>query len=63
MILKKKLELTIHFPKSYKKQLVLKDILKNVPHSLCAVYNDKKKEILKYVKPGGCWRDLPDEYC
>jgi len=49
------------FPKPYKKQLMLKDILKNVPSSPCAKYNDKKKEVLKYVKPGGCWRDLPDE--
>jgi len=49
------------FPKPYKKQLTLKDILKDVPPSSCATYNEKKKEVLKYVKPGGCWRDLPDD--
>ena len=49
------------FPKPHKKQLVLRDILKNVPKSECAVYNDKKKDVLKYVSPGGCWRDLPDD--
>lgn len=49
------------FPKPYEKQLVLSDILKDVPDSLCATYNEKKKEVLKYVKPGGCWRDLPDD--
>jgi len=59
--IKEKIELDYTFPKPYKKQLVLKDILKDVPHSQCAVYNDKKKEVLKYVKAGGCWRDLPDD--
>ncbi len=49
------------FPKPHKKHLVLRDILKNVPNSECAKYNDKKKEVLKYVPAGGCWRDLPDD--
>jgi len=49
------------FPKPHNKKLVLKDILQDVPPSPCAVYNDKKKAVLKYVKAGGCWRDLPDE--
>ncbi|MEY8767530.1 DNA cytosine methyltransferase [Francisella philomiragia] len=48
------------FPRPYKKHLVLRDVLQNVPYSECAKYNDKKKEVLKYVKPGGCWKDLPD---
>ena len=59
--IKERIGVDYTFPKPYKKQLVLQDILKNVPHSPCAVYNDKKKEVLKHVKPGGCWRDLPDE--
>lgn len=49
------------FPKPHKNQLMLRDILKDVPSSPCASYNEKKKEVLKYVKPGGCWRDLPDD--
>jgi len=49
------------FPKPHKKKLVLRDILQNVPPSPCATYNEKKKEIFKYVKAGGCWRDLPDD--
>lgn len=49
------------FPKPYEKKLNLKDVLQNVPESECASYNEKKKEVLKYVSPGGCWRDLPDE--
>jgi DNA (cytosine-5)-methyltransferase 1 len=59
--IKEKIGINYTFPKVYKNQLALKDILKNVPDSPCAIYNNKKKEILKYVKPGGCWRDLPDD--
>ena len=58
--IKEQIGVDFTFPKPYKKQLVLKDILQDVPYSPCAAYNDKKKEILKYVKAGGCWRDLPD---
>ena len=49
------------FPKPYSYQLTLGDILKDVPPSECATYNEKKKEVLKHVSPGGCWRDLPDD--
>jgi len=59
--IKSKIKDKFEFPKPYKKQLTLKDILKDVPPSSCATYNEKKKEVLKYVKPGGCWRDLPDD--
>lgn len=59
--IKERIGVDYTFPKPYKKQLVLKDILKNVPPSPCATYNDKKKEVLKHIKPGGCWRDLPDD--
>ena len=59
--IKEKIGVDYTFPKAHIKQLTLKDILQNVPLSPCAVYNDKKKEVLKYVKPGGCWRDLPDD--
>ena len=49
------------FPTPHDKTLTLKDILQDVPDSPCATYNEKKKEVLKHVKPGGCWRDLPDD--
>lgn len=49
------------FPNPLKTRLTLKDILQNVPHSPCASYSDKKKEIFSLVPQGGCWRDLPDE--
>jgi len=59
--IKEKIGIDYTFPKPHIKQLTLKDILQNVPHSPCAIYNDKKKSVLKHVKPGGCWRDLPDD--
>ncbi len=59
--IKEKIGVDYTFPKPYIKQLTLKDILQDVPPSPCAVYNEKKKEVLKHVKPGGCWRDLPDD--
>ena len=49
------------FPKPKEKKLVLKDILQNVPSSLCASYNDRKKEIFALVPQGGCWRNLPED--
>ncbi len=49
------------FPQPYNYTLTLKDILKDVPKSECAKYNLKKREIFKYIKPGGCWRDLPPD--
>ncbi len=59
--IKSKIKDEFEFPKPYKKQLTLKDILQDVPPSPYATYNEKKKEVLKYVSPGGCWRDLPDD--
>lgn len=59
--IRKKIDFDYSYPKPYKETLTLKDILQDVPQSDCAKYNDKKKEVLKYVSPGGCWRDLPDD--
>ena len=49
------------FPEPHKKKLVLSDVLKNVPDSLCSSYSPAKKEVLDLVPAGGCWRDLPQE--
>jgi len=49
------------FPAPLIKKLKLKDILQDVPSSLCATYSDKKKEIFALISQGGCWRDLPDK--
>jgi len=49
------------YPKPLEKKLVLKDILQNVPQSACGTYSEKKKDVLKLVPAGGCWRNLPDD--
>lgn len=59
--IKEKIGIDFTFPKQKEKKLVLKDILQNVPKSLCASYNDKKKAIFKLVPQGGCWRNLPED--
>jgi len=59
--IKKNMKDEFEFPIPYKQKLTLGDILKDVPSSPCASYSDTKKEVLKYVSPGGCWKDLPDD--
>lgn len=59
--LKEKYNLNYKFPKPYGYKLTLKDILKNVPKSEVTEYSTRKKEVMKLVPPGGCWRDLPEE--
>lgn len=49
------------FPEPIDNQLVLKDVLSNVPNSEGAKYPEHKQKILDLVPPGGYWRDLPDE--
>jgi len=49
------------FPKKSKNILVLKDVLMDVPESIGASYPQKKIDVMKLVKPGGCWVDLPED--
>lgn len=49
------------FPKPFGNELVLKDILKDVPPSDGAKYPESKKKVLDLVPPGGYWKDLPDD--
>lgn len=51
--------ITFEFPKKYKKKLVLRDILHNVPLSEGVVYSEYKKSLFELVPPGGYWRDIP----
>lgn len=46
-------------PQEYKP--VLRDVLNNVPDSPGQEYSVKKFEVLKQVRPGGSWVDLPEE--
>lgn len=46
------------FPRKHNRQLVLKDVLKDVPQSECARYSSEKMAIFALVPPGGYWRDI-----
>ncbi|MEG0076115.1 MAG: DNA (cytosine-5-)-methyltransferase [Eubacterium sp.] len=48
-------------PKPFDHQLVLRDVLKDVPDSIGEKYSQKKKEVLKLIPPGGYWKDLPED--
>lgn len=50
-----------NFPEKHKYKPVLKDILKDVPKSICAQYSAYKKEVFSLVPPGGYWRDIDEE--
>jgi DNA (cytosine-5)-methyltransferase 1 len=39
----------------------LREALKDVPKSPHYEYSNEKKKVFKMVKPGGCWRDLPED--
>ena len=55
------LALNYRLPKKYAKQLVLRDVLQNVPPSAGEKYPLPKAKVLDLVPPGGYWRDLPDD--
>ncbi len=48
------------FPKEISQRKVLKDVLYDVPPSEGLLYNEKKKELFKYIPQGGCWIHLPE---
>ncbi len=58
----------LEWPTPSKEIFTLKDALKkgrlfscDVPKSQGQSYSDKKRDVLKLVPAGGCWRDLPDD--
>lgn len=53
--------LKYNYPIQHEKTLTLRDVLKNVPESPYTGYSEKKKQVLKLVPAGGCWRDLPED--
>lgn len=59
--IKKKYNIKFNFPKESKKKIILKDILKNVPESEGAKYNETKISYFKKIPPGGCWINLSKE--
>jgi len=57
----KELNISIRFPKANNNEIVLKDVLKNVPKSLGAKYSKQKKDLFKMIPQGGCWVNLPKQ--
>ena len=49
------------FPEKDPNQILLKDVLQDVPDSIGAKYNDEKKKLFALIPEGGCWVDLPIE--
>jgi len=49
------------FPKESSAKKLLKDVLYNVPVSMCAKYNDYKISLFKMIPQGGCWINLPED--
>ena len=47
------------YPEKSEKNVILKDVLINVPHSKGVLYPEHKVAVMKLVPPGGCWVDLP----
>jgi DNA (cytosine-5)-methyltransferase 1 len=48
------------YPEKSSKNVLLKDVLVNVPKSEGVVYNDAKKKVMDLVPQGGCWVNLPE---
>lgn len=48
------------YPEKSTRQVVLRDVLANVPASLGAKYPEEKRKVMELVPPGGCWVDLPE---
>lgn len=49
------------YPTPHEYKPVLNDILPNCPKSAGTTYSEEKKKIFALVKPGGCWRDIPED--
>jgi DNA (cytosine-5)-methyltransferase 1 len=49
------------YPTPSKTNVLLRDVLTNVPPSIGAKYPDSKKAVFDLVPPGGCWVNLPDD--
>jgi DNA (cytosine-5)-methyltransferase 1 len=52
---------TFNYPPKADKEILLKDVLVDVPPSIGAKYPKHKEDIMKLVPQGGCWVDLPEE--
>ena len=57
----KNLNIVFNFPIKNTKNIVLKDVLYDVPESFGAKYPAEKIELYKLIPPGGCWVNLPED--
>ncbi|GHU63335.1 cytosine-specific methyltransferase [Clostridia bacterium] len=53
-------QIKVAFPTPHDVKPVLRDVLKDVPHSAGTPYSEYKRKIFELVPPGGYWRDLPE---
>ena len=53
------ISLPFTYPEKSEKNVLLKDVLTNVPPSPGVSYPDHKVAVMKLVPQGGCWVDLP----
>lgn len=51
-------KITFSFPKEHEYKPILRDVLKDVPESLCVAYGENKRKLFELVPPGGYWRDI-----
>ncbi len=49
------------YPEKSAKNVLLKDVLTNVPSSIGAKYPEAKRVVMDLVPQGGCWVDLPED--
>lgn len=54
-------KITFSYPEKHDYKPVLRDALKGVPKSEGAKYPESKRKVFDLVKPGGYWKDLPDD--
>jgi DNA (cytosine-5)-methyltransferase 1 len=57
--IKSSISLAFTYPEKSEKNVLLKDVLMNVPPSPGVTYPDHKAAVMKLVPQGGCWVDLP----
>lgn len=56
-----KIEKVFTYPEKSKNNVLLKDVLFDVPPSIGCSYPKHKSDVMKLVPPGGCWIDLPKD--
>lgn len=61
LAIKNDLNIPFIFPKEKDYTISLREALKDVAQSAGQQYPEKKKKIMKLIKPGGYWRDLPPD--